>query len=157
FRLLGREMETGPTGRRLPIRPKAVMTIFFFAFVSFAFFLSGVLAENLAPEPFASHVTLDMGHYGFDTTTNTVKFQMIAATPDPSRYLTKSQASGYDVVLGIREDDQLPPEDGTYKTAINHMKFASIDIREWKPDSPQDLEMFRSKCVRFSIFGISND
>lgn len=157
FRLLATEMKASPAGRRLPIRSKAIATIFSFAFVSLLFFLSGVFAEAIAPNPFASYVTMDMGHYGFDTTTGTIKFQMARAAPDASRYLPKDEASNYDVILGIREDSKLGPEDGTYKVAIDHMKFDTIDMREWKPESADEAEMFRSKCVRFSIFGVAKD
>jgi hypothetical protein len=157
FRLLFQEVKRSPNGRRLPVRPMAIATIFLFALISFGFFVSGVLADQFAPDPFKNYVTLDLGHYGFDTTTNMIKFQMQAESPDVSRYLPKSEASRYDIILGIREDDQRPPEQGIYKTAIKHMKFSSTDMREWKPASSEELQMFNSKCVRFSIFGISND
>ncbi|MGY4155563.1 hypothetical protein ACVINW_001405 [Bradyrhizobium sp. USDA 4461] len=155
FRLIRDEIQPGPTGRRRPVRLKAIASIFLFAIVSLTFFLTGVYAQNLAPDPFLDYETLEMGHYGFDTTTNPVKFQMTVARPDTSRYVRKVDASGYDIVLGVREDSQLSLEDRTYDTAIQHMKFATTDMREWNP-SAKDLAMFQSKCVRFSIFGISN-
>lgn len=157
FRLLYQEINRGPSGRRLPVRPAAVSTIFLFALVSFGFFVSGVWADEFAPDPFKNYLTLDLGHYGFDSTTGTIKFQMQEQSPDVGRYLPKSETPNYDIVLGIREDGQSPPEQGVYKTAINHMKFSSTDMREWKPSSPGELEMFRSKCVRFSIFGVSKE
>lgn len=154
FWLLRHEFQKGPNGYRLPVRKNAVAVIFLFAFVSLAFFFSAVFAENLVPDPFRNYVTLDMGHYGFDTTTNTIKFQMSVANPEAERYVPKSMVNDYDVILGIREDSRESPEQGTYQTAINHMKFSTIDMREWKPTSQAELEMFENRCVRFSIFGI---
>jgi hypothetical protein len=155
FWLLSREFQKSPKGHRLPVRKSAVAVIFLFAFVSLSFFFSAVFAESLVPDPFRNYVTLDMGHYGFDTTTNTIKFQMAVTNPETERYVPKILIGSYDVILGIREDSREPPERGTYQTAINHMKFSTIDTREWKPASEVELDMYQTKCVRFSIFGIA--
>lgn len=109
FWLLRHEFQKSPNGYRLPVRKNAVAVIFLFAFVSLAFFFSAVFAENLVPDPFRNYVTLDMGHYGFDSTTNTIKFQMSVANPETERYVPKSMVNDYDVVLGIREDSREPP------------------------------------------------
>jgi hypothetical protein len=154
FGLLAKELSASQSGKRQPVRPKAIFAIFMFSLISLVFFLAGVFTERFLPDPFANYVTLDMGHYGFDTTTNTIKFQMAVAGPDTSRYVTKSDAPDYEAILGIREENQLPADDGTYTAVINHLAFATIDTREWKPSSPTELEMFQNKCVRFSIFGI---
>lgn len=155
FWLLWQEFQKSPKGHRLPVRKGAVAVIFLFAFVSLGFFFAAMFAESLAPDPFRNYVTLDMGHYGFDTTTNTIKFQMSLANPETERYVPKSMLGTYDVILGIREDSREPPERGTYQTAIDHMKFSTIDTREWRPATEAELDMFQTKCVRFSIFGIA--
>jgi hypothetical protein len=106
FRLLAQEL------RRRQLRHGAIMAVFAFAAISLIFFVTGVFAERLIPDPFINYVTLDMGHYGFDTTTNTIKFQMAAIHPDASRYVTRSESSDYEIVVGIREEGPLPADAG---------------------------------------------
>jgi hypothetical protein len=148
FRLLAREL------RRKVFRRDAILAVFVFAAISLLFLLVGIFAERIVPDPFVNYVTLDMGHYGFDTTTNTIKFQMSVANPDEARYIKKSEASQYQVIVAFREESQLPVDDGTYVVGIGGLSFATIDTREWKPATPEQLSMFQSKCVRFTIFGL---